>query len=392
MIDAVLDTARSLLTEVDPGLAAADDLTVAFVTAVALMLAWIAVKFIADIARDAGKFAKDQVEAEFWRDPGKIRIVIGFVLLAVAYGFYGTDQSRPLGEAVLDLGRSQFLAVMPLAILTQWLLLIAFWLLFGLLMGVPFRELAKPIGTVISGTIVIGVELILFTIGALSLIGGSAALGIATLTAAFLLNLVLGCISVVIERRKPVEARATGFWRTNPIALALLVTLAIWVVFVLSWLLVALVHGIYLSLTGGEPQPLTLESAIRGDLIALSVIFLFSCFRFRADTLSEVETPPSLLYFADLSLALSAAVIAATGLPNSPVVLGPVPPWVVAVGPPSIVAALVFGVYLIRMRETTPRWALCLAVSLAAAFLVVPTAKALTGLLAPVLPQINPPF
>ncbi|HEY1094342.1 MAG TPA: hypothetical protein VGE61_06545 [Glycomyces sp.] len=387
----MIDAIRSLLTVIDPGFASASDAEVVFAVAVGSMLAWIALKFVADIARDAAKFAKGQVDQRFWREPGKVRIVIGVVLLAVAYG-YGADQPRPLGEALLDLGRGQFLAVMPIAILTQWLLLIMFWLLFGRIAGVPLKELAKPIGTVASGTVVIAVELAPFTLGALALIGGDTAIAAAGFGAMFALNLALALLTAARERRKPPEARDTRFWVRNPVALALLLTVLLSVLFVLVAVLVALGYAVYAYFSGAGPAALTPASVIRGEVIAVSVVFLVSCFRFRSDSLAEVDAPPAVLHFADLSLALSAGLVAATAVAGSPVVLGAVPPWLIAVGPPLTVAAMVFGIYLVRMRDATPRWGVCLVVSVAAAFLVLPATKGVTALLALFLPNLTAPF
>lgn len=388
----MIDAARSLLTAVDPGFASASDAEVVFTVAVGSMLAWIVLKFLGDIALDAAKFAKGQVDERFWREPGKVRIVIGFVLLAVAYGFYGSDQSRPLGEALLDLGRGQFLSVMPLAILTQWLLLIAFWLLFGRLAGVPFKELAKPIGTVVSGTLAIAVELAPFTLGALALVDGDLGLAAAGFGAMFALNLALALLTAVRERRKPPEARDTRFWVRNPLALALLLTVLLSVLFLLVAVLVTLGYAVYAHFSGAGPVTLTPAAVVQGELVAVSVVFLASCFRFRSDSLAEVEAPPTVLHFADLSLALSAALVAATGVAGSPVALGSVPPWLIAVGPPLTVAAMAFGIYLVRMRDAAPRWGVSLAVSVAAAFLVLPAAKAVTALLALFVPTITAPF
>jgi hypothetical protein len=388
----MIDATRSLLTAVDPGFASASDAEVVFTVAVGSMLAWIALKFVADIARDAAKFTKGQVDQRFWREPGKVRIVIGVVLLAVAYGFYGADQPRPLGEALLDLGRGQFLAVMPIAILTQWLLLIMFWLLFGRLAGVPLKELAKPIGTVASGTVAIALELAPFTLGALALIGGDLPIAAAGFGAMFALNLALALLTAARERRKPPEARDTRFWVRNPLALTLLLTVLLSVLFVLVAVLVAIGYAVYAYFSGAGPATLTPASVIRGEVIAVSVVFLLSCFRFRSDSLAEVDAPPAVLHFADLSLALSAALVAATGVAGSPVVLGAVPPWLIAVGPPLTVAAMVLGIYLTRMRDATPRWSVCLAVSVAAAFLVLPATKGVTALLALFLPTVTAPF
>jgi hypothetical protein len=62
----MIDATRSLLTAVDPGFASASDAEVVFTVAVGSMLAWIVLKFLGDIALDAAKFAKGQVDERFW--------------------------------------------------------------------------------------------------------------------------------------------------------------------------------------------------------------------------------------------------------------------------------------------------------------------------------------
>jgi hypothetical protein len=351
---------------------------------IALYYGYQALGKLVDAGIGAGRFVKEQVDGKFWRDPGKLRFLIGLVLLVVAYGFYGTDQSRPLGEALLDIGRGQLLAVMPLAITTQWILLIACWLLLGLVMGVPFAKLGKPIADTVLGLAVIGVQLLICALAFLAFGNGRNEEGAAwsAVFAATVLVLVLLMMlpnsQAAKAGKRPSPAKALGFlW---PL---LTVLIAVCYLIVLGIVLAVLHFG------GGDPDD---AAIIRGVLVAVLVLALIMGFRFRNDILGEAEAPEALLYFIDFSLALAAGVVAVFGAQQSPVTLGPVPAWVIALGPPLIIAGMIFTVRLRRLRETTPRWTACLLTGIGAAFLVLPATLGLTRLLNPVLPTVDLPF
>jgi hypothetical protein len=65
-------------------------------------------------------------------------------------------------------------------------------------------------------------------------------------------------------------------------------------------------------------------------------------------------------------MALSACAIALSGLHHSPVTLGRVPVWLIAVGPPLVVALVVFATNLVRLRRCTTRWGACVLVAFVA--------------------------
>lgn len=121
------------------------------------------------------------------------------------------------------------------------------------------------------------------------------------------------------------------------------------------------------------------------DLIVVSVMFLVSCYRFRADALNETAAPPALLHFIDLTAAISACAIALVGLPGSQVTFGAVPAWLVAVGPPLIVATMVFVLRILRRCGVTPRWAACVLAAGIAGLLVGPAKIVLAAILTPVV-------
>jgi hypothetical protein len=323
-----------------------------------------------------------QIEGRFWRDPGMLRLVIGVALFVVAYGFYGTAQSRPLGDALADTVRGQILTFMPLAIMTQWLLLLLSWLLLGLAMGVPFAKLGKPIGDIVVGMVVVTAEVVCFTLALMGFVEDEPAAGTVWLLLFAAVNLPLAFIGRSQARQRGTDQR--GFWKSLP---------GLWLLFTLLMLaLCGLVAGVVALVRAAAGMPdLDVPGAIRIALIATSVVFFANCFQFRSEYLSMVDTPNALLYFIDFSLALSAGIVALIGVQQSPVTLGPVPAWVVAAGPPLIVAGMLF-VRLRGFKEETPRWASTLVVAVGASFLVLPASLLLSKLLAPLLPQPDLPF
>jgi hypothetical protein len=100
---------------------------------------------------------------------------------------------------------------------------------------------------------------------------------------------------------------------------------------------------------------------------------------------AQPEVPPALLPFIDLSMALSACAIVLSGFGQSAVTLGSVPVWVVAIGPPILVALLVFTANVLRLRSGTTRWGACVLAAVAAALLVWPAKEALHWLLRPLV-------
>jgi hypothetical protein len=385
-LDAFLEGVQSVLSDIgaDVELPVLRSLFWLVVAAVGSYWAYKAIKALVKAGVATGGFVKAQIEGKFWQDPGKLRLVIGVLLFVVAYGFYGQAQSRPLGEALADIVRGQVLAVMPLAIMTQWLLLIVFWLLLGLVLGVPVGKLLKPIGDITIGIVLITAEVLMFTFSVLAFGTGDPAVGGAWLAGLTAVNLVLAWMGVASERRR--LGRRPDGWRGSVVLLGLVLTFLLLVLFCMIGGIIAWVRGMMgADLT--DPA-----GAIRVALIAMLVVFLLSCFMFRSGYLNEAGAPEALFYFIDFSLALAAGVVALLSVQQSPVTLGPVPAWVVAAGPPLIVAGMLFFVRLRGLRGETPRWTAALLVAAGAAFLVLPATLLLTKILAPLLPQPDLPF
>ena len=83
------------------------------------------------------KFARDQVRDRFWRETDKLTLFITLLLLFVGYAFYSHDQPRTFVQAVEDIGLQRLAELLPITILTGWVLLVVFWFLFCGVMGVP---------------------------------------------------------------------------------------------------------------------------------------------------------------------------------------------------------------------------------------------------------------
>jgi hypothetical protein len=324
-------------------------------------------------------FGRGQVEQRFWRDGGKLTTLLSLTVLVLAYALYGDEQSRPLAGALVDLAREKLLAVLPLAVLTQWVLLWLFWMLFGLLMKVPAAQLVQP-AVIFNSLVVFSGLMVLFTLVFLGLARrdwGAAAGWYAVVFAANYLLIVIGNNP---RNRPSGRGSWTLRWKVAP-RTVVLVTLLFTVVFTV---IAAAVWGFQASAHRGVPS---LTAALRGELIVMSVLFLLLCLGFKTLILKDNPgTPKVLLDFIDLTTALSAVVIALAGLAQSPVKLGSTPVWVIAVGPPLLVAAaiLLFNLVPRSARTEARRWGLCLAASVVVALLVVPGRAVLTEVLAPV--------
>ncbi|MEO3809509.1 hypothetical protein ABGB17_10965 [Sphaerisporangium sp. B11E5] len=330
---------------------------------------------------------------------------ISFVLLVIAYAFYGQEQKRTLPDALLHLGKEQLAEVLPAAIVTQWVLLIGFWLLFGLLLGTPFGKLASPLTTMAFLLVLTG-YLAVFTPALMALFSGGAgraemgvfALAVPLMYAGYVLEGPERRLEVARLRREMRAQQGLPEVRRGPVRRLLwgseegprsrwlpppgYVAAGVFAVFLLFSLLVGVVYGVKAF---GEPRPPSPDEVVRGVLVLMTFLFLLSCFSFRTTALTDLNPPPALFHFVDLSLALSACVVAVVGLPDSPVTLGPVPPWMIAVGPPLVVAALILGIHLREQRADTPRWGVCLAVSVGVALLVWPLKILLIEVLPPYL-------
>lgn len=361
------------------GLMAGEPAAVAllFIAAVLGALAYALVKAVVG---GLWSFGRGQVEQQFWRDGGKLTTLLSLTVLVLAYGFYGDEQPRPLVGALVELVREQLLAVLPLAVLTQWVLLWLFWLLFGLLMKLPRAQLVEP-AVLFNSVLVFSGLMVLFTLVFLGLARqdwGAAAGWYAAVVAASYLLIVVGNN----PRDWPSGRGSWTFrWKVAP-RTVLLVTLLFTAVFTV---IAVAVWGVRASTSsGGVPS---LGAMLRGELIVMSVLFLLLCLGFKTVILkSNPATPKVLFDFMDLTGALSAVTIALTGLAQSPVRLGSTPVWVIAAGPPLLVAVaiLLFNLVPRSARIQTPRWGWCLVACVVFALLVVPGRAILTEVLTPV--------
>jgi hypothetical protein len=345
------------------------------------------------------EFLEDDDDSALWRDTGRLSTLITFVLLVVAYAFYGDQQSRGWWEAVKDLGQDQLESVVPVAILTQFVLLVLFWLLLGRMLGMPWKALLEPIYDLVR---VAGlfVGLLIFTVALLGALNGNAGyvvLGLAGLAATSYLIGVSGS-SLELRARYAAHERARAEAGKPPRSA---VYTAMWgspdrstrwrqpIGGVLFGLVLQLfVYGIFAGITAGIMHWMDrgvpgLGPTLRIELIVATIAMLAFCYYFRTSASEQPDTPPILFHFVDLSLVLSAGVVALTGLPGSSVTVGPVPSLVVAVGPSIVVAVVIFAVHLARGRSTTRNWGNALVVSVGAGAVAVPVKLFLTAALVP---------
>lgn len=103
-----------------------------------------------------------------------------------------------------------------------------------------------------------------------------------------------------------------------------------------------------------------------------SICLLLAMSQFRDQAFAVPDLPPAMTGFVDLTLALSAATVAVAALPRSNTASHGISPTVIAVGPPLVVALIVRLAVLLPNRSVIPRWNTCLAVSGAAAVLMIP--------------------
>jgi hypothetical protein len=97
------------------------------VVLIAVSIVWQVVSAVYQII----KFARDQVRDRFWRETDKLTLFIMLLLLFAAYAFYGHDQPRTFLHAVEDIGLQRLAELLPITILTGWVLLVASWFLCG---------------------------------------------------------------------------------------------------------------------------------------------------------------------------------------------------------------------------------------------------------------------
>ncbi|GIH11600.1 hypothetical protein Rhe02_96670 [Rhizocola hellebori] len=317
------------------------------------------------VGKAATGFVRKQVGNRFWRDAGKLASVISFVLLVLAYGLFWQKQTRTLDEALLDMGREHLAEIVPTAILTQVVLLSAYWFIFGRLTAVPTRTLLEPYRLVV-GLAIAFAWLLLASVLPFVLAGGdSGTLGMAVLGLITVLGL---CVPLLAKSVTAASKRAQQGKARASIAVALVALL------MLTSLVATTVAAVYAAVSS-DPS---VAGLVATDFAILTVLLLFTGYRFRA-YIGQAEVPAAVPHLIDFSLAISACAIALISLPGSEVTLGGVPPVVIAAGPALAVAAMIYIVHLRRSPQHTPRWRVCLAVAIVAGLLVGPVKALLSA-------------
>jgi hypothetical protein len=329
---------------------------------------------------------------------------ISLVLFVLAYGLYGADQPLTLRQALTDLVRERLDLAMPLSIVTEWALLCGLWMLFGALHRVPPWRLIGPITRPASTLLGVGWMLLPSVSLALLLAGNPPTVpGTGTkATKAQLLALLHGTgtrqalipmlvmlalpFGLALLPRRTAAARPasqparlgqptsppTGFRASRGAPLLAMIILV---------LLIVAIHVVVLTVVIGVRHHLPTSRGVIQVAIAVGVVFiLLTLHWFREHVLEPTGQSRTIFAFIDFTLALSALVIAVTGQVKSPVTLGPVPPELIAVALPLLIAAWVFLRGLLPSR-TAPAWWWCLLASLAAAIAVYPIKLLLTAAL-----------
>ncbi|CAN3979363.1 hypothetical protein KPATCC21470_1987 [Kitasatospora purpeofusca] len=368
----------------------------------------------------AGAIARAVTSRDFWDDTGRLLGVAQLLLLVLAYAFGTGGQSRSFGAAVGDILSGQLPDLLPMAVATQWLLLSVLWLVVGASAGVRRADLTAPFDAV-RGMALIAVFVVAFTAAWMAPPSGAGPAGrlpaVVAVGAVLLLFGYLSAVSRSHEQRPDILRRRReilehSFRRPGDVPgqtpsnrpeeafiAALLArgqdrpvppTGSIWLpapaLVLRLCLLWAALLGVpaaavtWIFSTGHFPPP-DLPGVLRVELAVLSVMVLMMVFSFRRNLDGRIRVSPAVPRLIDLSLLLSVGWLGLSGTWSSPVTLGPLPAWVVALGPPLVIAALVLLLGVLPHRRQTPRLALALAVAVAAGPFVLPLRSVLQHLL-----------
>ncbi|MFD9060187.1 hypothetical protein ACFVZ3_01555 [Kitasatospora purpeofusca] len=368
----------------------------------------------------AGAIARAVTSRDFWDDTGRLLGVAQLLLLVLAYAFGTGGQSRSFGAAVGDILSGQLPDLLPMAVATQWLLLSVLWLVVGASAGVRRSDLTAPFDAV-RGMALIAVFVVAFTAAWMAPPSGPGPAG--RLPAAVAVGAVLllfGYLSAVsrgheqrpdiLRRRREILEHSfrrpgdvPGQTPSNRPEEALIAALlargqdrpvpptgSIWLpapaLVLRLCLLWAALLGVpaaavtWIFSTGHFPPP-DLPGVLRVELAVLSVMVLMMVFSFRRNLDGRIRVSPAVPRLIDLSLLLSVGWLGLSGAWSSPVTLGPLPAWVVAVGPPLVIALSVLLLGVLPHRRQTPRLPLALAVAVAAGPFVLPLRSVLQHLL-----------
>ncbi|MCX5396878.1 hypothetical protein [Streptomyces sp. NBC_00102] len=373
------------------------------------------------VGTQAGAIVRALVSRDFWRDGTRLMAVIQFALLILAYAFSAGPRSRSSAEAAGHVLSGQLPDILPLAIMTQWGLLTALWILFGVLTGIGRSALLVPFETV-GAMPVLGLFLVIFTAAWMAPPVGDGVLGHApaavAVTVMILLlgyftaanrervlsspaalarraelfqdaarrspdDIVIAAFSADAQRATPRRPRSGGPWVPAPS-----------MVLRLSALWAALLGGpaavITFVFVAGPFEPPEFVTVARVELLVLAVFQVVLLFSFRRSLDDRARVSPVVPRLIDLSLILSAGLLAATEAARTPVALGGVPAWLLMGAPALVVAGLVFVFGVLPHRFAARRWGTAVVAALVAAVLVLPLKSGLELVLEPVIRMLAP--
>ncbi|MFE6869522.1 hypothetical protein ACFVFS_23580 [Kitasatospora sp. NPDC057692] len=368
----------------------------------------------------AGDIARAVTSRDFWDDAGRLLGVAQLLLLVLAYAFGAGGESRSFGAAVGDILSGQLPDLLPMAVATQWLLLSVLWLAVGASAGVRRSDLTAPFDAV-RGMALIAVFVVAFTAAWMAPPSGEGPAGrLPAVVAVGAVLLVFGYLSAVsrghelrphiVRRRREIlehsfrrRGEAPGHGPENRPEEALIAALlargqnrpvpsagSIWRPAPAQVLRLCLLWAVLLGVpaaavtwifsTGHFPPP-DLRGVLRVELAVLSVMVLMMVFSFRRNLDGRIRVSPAVPRLIDLSLLLSVGWLGLSRARSSPVTLGPLPAWAVALGPPLLIASLVLLLGVLPHRRETPRLALALTVAVVAGPFVLPLRSVLDHLL-----------
>ncbi|MGW0854240.1 hypothetical protein [Streptomyces sp. NPDC002690] len=373
------------------------------------------------VATQAGEIVRALGSRDFWRDGTRLMAVLQFALLLLAYAFSVGPRSDSFAEAAGHVLSGQLPDILPPAIATQWALLTALWILFGVLTGIGRYALSVPFET--AGSMAgIAVLLICFTAAWMAPPLGDGLLGHAPSAVAVIVVILLyGYLSAVnreralsspaaltrraeafedAARRSPNDAviaafradarqrrarppRPGGPWAPEPsMVLRLSVVWA-----VMFGVPAAVITWVYST---GRFDPPDFGAVVRVELLVLGILQLVLLFSFRRSLDDRAGVSPVVPRLIDLSLILSAGLLAATEAARTPAALGVAPAWLLMAVPALVVAGLVFVLGVLPHRLSTPRWGTAVGAAMAAAVLVLPLKAGLELVLTPVIRMLAP--
>ncbi|GJF31574.1 hypothetical protein KNE206_42740 [Kitasatospora sp. NE20-6] len=362
------------------------------------------------LATQLGTIARALGSRDFWRDGGRLTAVLQLGLLVVAYAFASGHQQRSFGTAVRELATGRLPDLLPRAVATQCVLLGVLWVVFGLLTGVDRRALLAPFA-VVQDMLLLAALIVGFTVAWMAPPDGPGPAGLVpTAVAVAGVLLAYGYLTAVnrtrilrspralrqrrellehAARQSPGDPVVAAMAARSPAPAAAGPRRSVWLPaprvvagLTLFWaVLLCVPAGVAaLVLRSGRFGTPTLGGVLRVEVLVVAVLLLITAVSFRRSLDDRARVSPAVPGLLDLSLLLSSACLALTAVVRAPVLLGPVPPWLLAVGPPLAVAALVFVLRVRPHRRVTRRWSLVLPAALAAAVLVLP----LRGVVTPV--------